>query len=264
MSDSLLAELRRSADPDDRRVADLLMPLAASSGQLRMPAADEALTTFLVEAMGAAADQTATFEPGEPALVVQLGPSMTDRSPTRRVGPAVLAAAAVVAVVTALGAAALTGVGQRDEGPVVVTPAVQTPTPMTQDGGTDDPVVHPQASPAPGDGAVAGHHQHHGSTGGSAAVVVGPGAASGSGTGTGGADHHGSTTAPSPTPTTQATGDDGGDPGDDGSGDGSSDGSGDDGTAVGTSGGGDDATTTPTPSPTGEAGDGVDLSSSDG
>ena len=262
MSDSLLAELRRSADPDDRRMAGLLMPLADSSGQLRMPAADEALTTFLIERLGASADLTTPLQTGEPALVVHLGPPPSDRAPSHRVGPAVLAAAAVVAIVTAVGAAAMTGVGQRDDGPVVVTPAVQTPTPTTQDGVTDDPVAHPQATPAPGDGAAARHRQHHGSTRGPAAVVVGPGAAVGAGTGV--EDRHLSTTAPSPRPTAQATEDDGDASGDDGSGDGaddsSDDGSDDDTTTVGTSGGGDDATT-PAPSPTGDAGEGADSSS---
>jgi len=232
-------------------MAGLLMPLASSSQQLPMPAADEALTTFLVAQLGAPLDLTTSVEGHEPALVVHLGPASAPRSQARRIGPAVLAAAAAVAVVTAVGAAAITGVGQRDEAPVVVTPVVQTPTPMPPDGATDDPVAHTQATPAAGDGAAVPHRSKHGSTGGPAGGVVGPGAAASTGT-----DHHGATAAPSTAPTVQATGDDDGDPGDDGSGDGSGGRSDDDGTSVGTSGAGDDAT--PTPSATGEAGDGAD------
>jgi hypothetical protein len=260
MSDSLLAELRHSADPDDRRVAGLLLPLAGSSGQLRMPAADEALTTFLVEQLGAVADRSPNLDADEPTLVVHLGPATADR-PARRVGSAVLAAAAVVAVVTAVGAAAMTGLGQRDEGPVVVTPAVQTPTPATHDSAGHDPVAHPRATPAQEDGSAAVHRRQHGATGGPAAVVLPP-AASGAGTGAGGEDRHGSTTAPSPTPTAQATGDDGDASGDGGSGAGSGDGSDDDATSVGTSGGGDDATPTPASSAPGEVDDSTDPSSS--
>jgi hypothetical protein len=253
MNDSLLAELRRSADPDDRRMADLLAPLSGRSGPLPMPAADGALATFLVEQLGASADGPAALEAYEPALVVQLGPGQVRRPARRRLRPAVGAAAAALAVVTAVGAAAATGFGRGPDAGVVVTPAVTTPHPTGSEQAPDDPVAHSRSTPSR-TGAAGQARRHHASTDHPSAIVAGPGAAASSAPG---GDHHASTAAPTP----QVTGDDDGSGGDDGSGD---DGPGDDAT-VGTSGGGGDgesATPTPTPAETGDGSGGTDGSGS--
>jgi hypothetical protein len=233
MNDSLLAELHRSADPDDRRVAVLLMPLAGTPGQLKMPAADEALTTFLVEQLGAFVDGPTGLETGEQTLVVQLGPGPVRRSARRRLRPALLAAAAALAVVTAVGAAAATGFGRGPDAGVVVTPAVTTPHPTGSERKPDDPVAHSRWTSSRQRAAGQARRQHA-STDHPSAIAVAPGASS---TSAPVGDHHASTTTPTP----QMTRDD------DGSGGG--DGTSDDATAD-RSRGDDDESATPTPTPT--------------
>jgi hypothetical protein len=244
MSDTLLAELRRSSDPEDRRVAGLLAPLAPGAGGLPMPAADLALSGFLVEVLGGSAPAGLAPDPGEPTLVVQLGPASVRpvrRPARRRLRPAVLAAAAAIAVVTAVGAAAATGVGRGHDAHVVVTPAVTRPHPTSSQRSPDDLVAHGRSTPS-GTGAAGLARRHHASTDHAATIVVAPGA---SATGVPGS---GDQQVPTTTPSPRATRDDGGSGG----------GSGDDATGS-TSGGDDGATPTPTPTPTPtQTGDGSD------
>ena len=238
MTDTLLAALRRSADPEDRRMASLLAPLAPGAGPLPMPPAGEALTGFLVSALGEAAPAPLGGpDPTEPALVVQLVPRPARRNAPRArrrlLRPAALAAAAALVVGTAVGAAALAGLGGRDDG-VVVTPAVTTPHPAGTAPAPADPAAHPRPA---GDGSTAGAaahdragHREGGSTP-PAAVLPGPGPTEP----TADAEQHApSAASPSPRDTEGGDGSGGGD---------------------GTSGGdggssGEDGSATPSPTPT--------------
>lgn len=132
--DDLLAALRRSADPSDRRLADLLGALAPAPGpRISGPRANDALTSFLVST-----DPTVAGIAEEPAadrdlatdLVVHLGrpaPAPRRRSVVGvlaglRGGPAKAVLAATVALVGA-GTAAASG-AWHPAGPdtVVATP----------------------------------------------------------------------------------------------------------------------------------------------
>jgi hypothetical protein len=162
-----------------------------------------------------------------------------------RLRPALLAAAAAIAVVTAVGAAAATGFGRAHDGGVVVTPAVTTPHPTGSQRVPDDPVARGRSTPT-GTGVGERPRRHDVSTHLTTTEPVVPATRS---TGEPGAGRHHLSTRVTNAPTPEATDDDGsgGDTGSDGD------------ATVGPSGGDDDATATPTPTPTPtDSGDGTD------
>lgn len=134
--DDLLAALRRSTDPADRRLADLLGRLSPTGDRgTTGPRANEALTSFLVGADPAVARLTDPVPGPEPDLVVALGrPSPRRRSmrsgvlvPFHKVLKMGLLAkvmlGATVAFTGAGAVAATGGLPGGDNDVVVVTPA---------------------------------------------------------------------------------------------------------------------------------------------
>ncbi|HEX6935996.1 MAG TPA: hypothetical protein VF227_05710 [Actinomycetes bacterium] len=134
--DDLLAALRRSTDPADRRLADLLGTLSPTGDRATTgPRANEALTSFLVGADPAVARLTDPVPGPEPDLVVALGrPSPRRRSmrsgvlvPFHKVLKMGLLAkvmlGATVAFTGAGAVAATGGLPGGDNDVVVVTPA---------------------------------------------------------------------------------------------------------------------------------------------
>ena len=152
MSD-LIAELRRSAAGDDRRLAELLGTLrpAARPGTL-VPRASRELAAFLsaaaTEGVVVAAPPASPLPQRGSDLVVELGPVPAQRARgrlgwLRALVPATLWAKAVLAATVAVAAVAVAGAPPSDD--VVVRPATQRPAPSAHPEEPGEPTMHPGA-----------------------------------------------------------------------------------------------------------------------
>ncbi len=224
MSD-LLADLRRSPDDGDARVADLLSAMRPDA--LPRPRANEALATFLAaRAIGTSPAATPTPSAAEPELVVVLGrpPAAPPQRPRaavlRGLVPGSLGARLALTAAAAVAAVAVVVAGGQSPD-IVVTPSDLPGTPSGSVPRPDDaePTPRSMPTPSPADAGPGRTHRSAGTatTGGAAAPPAARGSQAPGGTGVADRDEAGDTdpgddhrkrAGSTPSPTTPS-GDDG-------------------------------------------------------